>query len=270
MPDANDLALLISARINRAADAARVQWNNPVGTKTRHFTIDDLLPTQIAEEISAAFPHDAAGFESRQSFREKKHTSAKLKNLPDILSAITYAIQDSRIVQDISQIVGWENIDPDPMLYAGGLSMMYRGGFLNPHIDNSHDSTRDRYRRLNLLYYATPGWKLEDGGHLELWDEAATTPVVIESLFNRLVIMETNKNSLHSVSPVGANGPRRCVSSYYFSEQSPDGSEYFHVTSFKGRPEEWLKRTLGPIDNGLRQTVANTLKVGRGKKQMNL
>ncbi len=28
------------------------------------------------------------------------------------------------------------------MLYAGGLSMMFEGDFLNPHIDNSHDAGR--------------------------------------------------------------------------------------------------------------------------------
>lgn len=269
MHSTEDLARRIEAHIIESADAARAQWRHPAGTTTRHFTIDDLLPAEIAREIYAAYPKDGAGFEARESFRERKYTSARLSTHPAILSAITYAIQDPRVVAAIADIVGWENIDPDPMLYAGGLSMMFGGGFLNPHIDNSHDAKRDRYRRLNLLYYVTPDWRREDGGHLELWDRAASKPVVIESRFNRLVIMETNRTSLHSVSPVVAPGPRCCVSSYYFSEQSPDGSEYFHVTSFTGRPEERLKRALGPVDNGLRQCVASALKVGRGKHQMN-
>lgn len=260
---------MIEARIRETAEAAKIQWEHPLGTATRHFAIDDLLPLETAKEIYAAYPKDGSGFEARESFRERKHTSAKLDAHPPILSAITYAIQDPRVVAAIADIVGWKNIDPDPMLYAGGLSMMYQRGFLNPHIDNSHDAARNRYRRLNLLYYVTPDWKREDGGHLELWNDAATKPVVIESRFNRLVIMETNKTSLHSVSPVNAPGPRCCVSSYYFSEQSPDGSDYFHVTSFTGRPEEPIKRAFGPVDNGLRQCVAATFKAGRGKRLMN-
>ena len=36
---------------------------------------------------------------------------------------------------------------------------MTEGDFLNPHIDNSHDAKRERYRRLNLLYYVSPGWE---------------------------------------------------------------------------------------------------------------
>jgi Rps23 Pro-64 3,4-dihydroxylase Tpa1-like proline 4-hydroxylase len=270
MNRAKELAQLVVGRINHEADRARREWAAPAGTSTRHFTVDDLLPDEIAAEIYAAFPQQGQGFSFRESFRERKHTSAKLSDLPEILGAITYAIQDPAVVAAVAGLVDWDGIQPDPMLYAGGLSMMFRDAFLNPHIDNSHDAERSRYRRLNLLYYATPGWNLEDGGNLELWDDDGSKPLVIESRFNRLVVMETNKASLHSVSPVVAAGPRCCVSSYYFSEQSPDGTDYFHVTSFKGRPEEPLKRALGPLDNAVRQTVASAFKVGRGKKEMNV
>jgi hypothetical protein len=76
--------------------------------------------------------------------------------------------------------------------------------------------------------------------------------VTIPSLFNRLVLMETNSASWHSVSPVRAEGPRCCVSSYYFSRQSPSGADYYHVTSFTGRPEQPFRRMIGPLDNAAR------------------
>lgn len=265
---AEGLADIIVARIAEVADKARLQWNNPVGTTTRHFVVDDLLPEEVCREISAAFPADGRGFLLRESPRERKLTSAKLDQYPAILSAITNAIQDPRVVAAVAEIAGLEKIDPDPMLYAGGLSMMTRDHFLNPHIDNSHDAARDRYRRINALFYVTPDWTLPNGGHLELWNAKASVPVVVESRFNRLVIMETNKTSLHSVSPVTADGYRCCVSSYYFSEESPDGSEYFHVTSFNGRPGQTLRRLWGPLDNLMRQTYAVAFKAGRGKDQM--
>ena len=59
----------------------------------------------------------------------------------------------------------------DPSLYAGGISVMGQDDFLNPHIDNSHDGDQKLYRVVNLLYYVSPDWKEEYGGHLELWDE---------------------------------------------------------------------------------------------------
>jgi len=74
------------------------------------------------------------------------------------------------------------------------------------------------------------------------------------------VVMETNKFSWHSVSKVQVERIRCCVSNYYFSAVSPDGDGYFHVTSFTGRPDEFLKRAIGPIDNGLRNAVLKTFK----------
>lgn len=259
----------LTARLQNAAKDIREQWENPEGTRTRHFFVDDLLPDETCDSVYKAFPGDADGFFNRESFRERKRTSAGLKAYDPILTEVTYAFQDPAIVDLVSKIIGFDQIEPDPNLYAGGLSMMFRGDFLNPHIDNSHDGERDRYRRLNLLYYVTPDWTLEKGGNFELWDETGKVPKTIVSKRNRLVVMETNKTSLHSVSPVVAEGPRCCVSNYYFSTQSPDGSDYFHVTSFTGRPEQRGLRALAALDNGVRNLISKALKTGRGRHLVN-
>ena len=81
--------------------------------------------------------------------------------------------------------------------------------------------------------------------------------------------METNKQSFHSVSPVFTSKLRCCISNYYFQQDSPYGEEYFHVTSFTGRPNEVAKRVLGKIDNLARNIISKTLKLGRGKNQKN-
>jgi hypothetical protein len=81
--------------------------------------------------------------------------------------------------------------------------------------------------------------------------------------------METNKISWHSVSKVEIDSPRCCVSNYYFSKISPDQSEYFHVTSFTGRPDEIVKRVYGILDNTLRNIVSKSFKIGRGKALIN-
>ena len=60
---------------DRKADILR-QWNNPIGTKTRHFFIDNLLPEEDVNKIYNAFPKNGEGFFDRESFREKKRTSA--------------------------------------------------------------------------------------------------------------------------------------------------------------------------------------------------
>lgn len=261
--------LKIIEKLDTDRNSLSEQWNNPRGTKTRNFVVDNLLPKADAKKIYEAFPRNGDGFFDRESFREKKRTSANLSDFNEILSDITYAIQDQRVVNLISEICEMQSIEPDPKLYAGGLSMMFPDDYLNPHIDNSHDGERSKYRRLNLLYYASPDWSFENGGNFELWNEKRTTPHTIVSHQNRLVVMETNKTSWHSVSKVTANRPRCCVSNYYFSELSPDGDDYFHVTSFMGRPDQPIRKFIGTIDNRFRNMISKTLKVGRGKNLIN-
>jgi Rps23 Pro-64 3,4-dihydroxylase Tpa1-like proline 4-hydroxylase len=264
-----ELIKLIQKKIEKNSDFICEQWKNPIGTKTRHFILDDFLPNNIAMSIYNSFPKSGEGFRSTKTFREKKKTSAELSSHDSILASITYAIQDHIIVDKIAELTDFENLSPDPNLYAGGLSMMFKGDFLNPHIDNSHDSERNKFRRLNLLYYVTPNWVVENGGNLELWDDSRQIPKTLTAAFNRLIVMETNKTSWHSVSPVLVNNQRCCVSNYFFSDKSPDGSEYFHVTSFSGRPDEHVKRIYGILDNGLRNIFSSIFKIGRGKRQMN-
>jgi len=261
---------LVRALLQRLADPAlQRQWLAPAGTATRHLVMDEVFPPGWAAAIHDAFPPDARSFVRRESLKEHKSVSGPLNALPPLLTEVVYAFQDRRIVERVGEITGMRELEPDPLLYAGGLSMMFRGDFLNPHIDNSHDLKRQRYRRLNLLYYTAPDWTLEDGGNFELWDPSGHVPRTIVSTANRLVIMCTDRHSLHSVSPVRSDRPRCCVSNYYFSKQSPTGEDYFHVTSFWGRPEQPVRRLLGSVDNFARN-IAGRLGFGRGRSRVNV
>lgn len=217
--------------------------------------IDDLLPPEIALEIYQAFPsRDEMAI--NKSLRENKRIAAQMDLYNPLLEEAVYAFQDERIVRVVEDITGLKEMIPDELLYAGGISLMSTGNFLNPHLDNSHDNERDHYRVLNLLYYVTPDWALENGGNLELWDHGMAAPQrVIHSKFNRLVLMITNKTSIHSVSEVVADGNRCCVSNYYFSKIPAEDSAYFHVTSFYGRPDEPIKNLLLRTDSFIRQLI---------------
>lgn len=263
--DREELVELIIGRLDQEADAIREAWNTLVGTATRHCAIDNLMPEAVAAEIYNAFPRNGEGFFSRATFREHKRTSPKFDELPPILGNMTFAIQDPRVVAKVGELTGMDLLEPDASLYAGGLSMMFKDDFLNPHIDHSHEASRQKYRRINLLYYVTPDWKQENGGNLELWNDDVTTPRTIVAKFNRLALMET---SWHSVSPVLVETPRCCVSNYYFSEESPDKTTYSHVTSFTGRPEQAGRRAISKIDNGLRNFASSVLGMRRYKDQV--
>jgi len=140
------------------------QWNNPIGTDTRHFLLDNLLPNEIVSEVYDAFPRDGIGFIQQRSFREKKQTLAQFSKLESsiqrIFEQITIVFQTPEVISTIGDLLSINDLEADPSLYAGGVSMMLEGDFLNPHIDKSHDANRKKYRRLNLLFYVSPDWKM--------------------------------------------------------------------------------------------------------------
>ncbi len=232
---------------------------------TRFTIVKDLLPKDLAKEIFNSFPNSEQ-MRFISNFREKKYTYKQLNKSKNL--EITFALQSKKVINLIEKITGIAHQKPDPTLYAGGLSLMKKNNFLNPHIDNSHNNNRKYYRRLNLLYYTTPDWKPEYGGNLELWDKKVNQSITIPSLFNNLVIMETNRDSWHSVSPIKYDGYRCCISNYYFSKQSPTNEEYFNVTTFTGRPNEKIKRLIAKLDNFTRKTVRIFFKKGIGKEDL--
>lgn len=252
------LADLILEKLVTNKEKLKEEFSLP--SRINSCALDNLLPTEIANEIYGAFP-SPEDMAIHKSLRENKRIAAQMDLYNPLLEEIVYAFQDLRIVTLVEEITGLEKMIPDKLLYAGGISLMGTGNFLNPHLDNSHDNYRENYRVLNLLYYVTPDWELDNGGNLELWDEGVNnTQRVIHSKFNRLVLMITNKSSIHSVSKVTAQGKRCCVSNYYFSPKPAEQSEYFHVTSFYGRPEEPLRNVLLRADTFVRQVIRKIAK----------
>lgn len=222
--------------------------------------IDDVLPVDIAKKIYEVFPNPEEMM-IHKSLRENKRIATQMNLYNPILEEIVFAFQDKEIVEIVGEITGLKELISDEHLYAGGISLMSKGNFLNPHLDNSHDNDRKNYRVLNLLYYVTPGWEEKNGGNLELWGNSAKKPQrTIFSKFNRLVLMITNKSSFHSVSKVVSQGKRCCVSSYYFSKIPAEPTKYFHVTSFYGRPEKPVKKVLLRTDASLRNLVRKLTK----------
>ena len=236
--------------------------------RVRTFVIDDLLDEDVAKQVHSAFPPVLA-MVRRKSIREDKYVATQMDRYDPLLEETVFAFQEPSVIQAVARITGIDELLGDPRLYAGGISAMTKGQFLNPHIDNSHREDRETYRVLNLLYYATPGWNEGDGGHLQVWDQGMRAPErTLHSRFNRLVVMATSTHSWHAVNEVVADGPRTCVSNYYFSRRpvSNDGSvvdnDYFHVTTFRGFPGQEGKNALLVADGLARAGVRRVFRHG--------
>jgi len=262
-----ELVRHIVARIERDFDSLRADFESDKCVTAKSVAIDELLPQELAFRIAEAFPQPSE-MRLLDSFREKKHTSKSIDIFDPLITDIVFAFQDERVIGIVSRLTGLRDAHGDPHLYAGGISSMSKGHFLNPHLDNSHDHDQKNYRVLNLLYYCTPDWGPGNGGNLELWDEKVRTPLEIPSLFNRLVLMGTNDRSYHSVSKVKAEGSRRCVSNYYFSPHSPNPYETSHVTYFKARPEQRIMRFITEVDSRVRMVARSFFKKGFAKKDL--
>ena len=237
------------------------QFQNDISS-IRSFYLDDLLPEEITNQIHQVFPKPEQ-MVLKRSIREDKYVAAQMNLYNPLLEEIIFAFQGERIVEKVGEICGIDNPIPDENLYAGGISMMGNGQFLNPHLDNSHDKDRNLWRVLNLLFYVTPNWEEEYGGNLELWPDGMNNKqITIHSKFNRLAVMETHNDSLHSVSPVVFEGYRCCVSNYYFSDKPMRKEDTFHVTSFRGRPENKITDLVLRFDAKLRMMVRKIFKKG--------
>jgi len=230
-----------------------------------YFYIDNLLPDDIAKKIYDSFPAPDS-MKVRKSLREYKYIAAQMDQYDPILEEAVFAFQDPRIVSLIQETCGLDSLVPDEYLYAGGISLMGEGNFLNPHLDNSHEKDRAKWRVFNLLYYVSPDWRRSFGGNLEVWPKGTkNNQITIDSSFNRLVVMATHGSSWHSVSPIVVDKKRACVSNYYFSEHPLRASDEFHVTSFRGRPNQRFRDIILRADLFLRQRIRKIFPKGAVK-----
>ncbi len=259
--DRSEIAALVADKLTRAAERLKAEFGAP--NRVQSCVLDELLPEEIARAIAAVFP-PVREMREQKSLRERKYTAKQLDRFSPLLREAVLAFQQPAVLRQVEAITGLQSLQADANLYAGGLSLMKKGDFLLPHLDNSHDKDRRRYRVLNLLYYVTPGWRAENGGNLEIWDSGVGDgPREIASLFNRLVLMATHQRSWHSVNQVVGAGQRTCISNYYFSLDPPAGRPYFHVTSFRARPgqsgKDLLLRADAALRNGLRRLAKKGL-----------
>lgn len=242
---------LIVQRLHVAKDQLKQQFSQQHHIKVaRHFALDNLLPADLAHQVYADFPTPKK-MRLLSSYGELKLKYKPIKETSSLIQDLNFAIQDPRVVAIIEAITDIKNQVSDTTQKSGGISALTKGYYINPHLDNSHDADKKRYRTVNVLYYVSPDWKLENGGNYELWDETVTNRIIVPSLFNRLVVMETNQTSWHAVNPVTCEAPRCCVFNYYFSDQSPQDNDYFHSASsiffnplFKARPEQKIRRAI--------------------------
>lgn len=226
-----------------------------------HLVVDDFLEPTVAEQAYANFP-EMEKMDALKDIRQYKAQDPNISNFDPIFGKIIFDhLNAARFLEIVERISGIRDLKPDQKLYAAGLAQSTDGGFLNVHVDNSSHPVQSWYRRINILVYLNPHWSEEKGGHLELWSQNMSELIAILPSFNRMVMFATNKSSWHGHRRVNTpdGDTRKSINIYHFTEESPDGSQYYHVTSFRGRRKERVNQLVYPIDNFVR-TAARRLR----------
>lgn len=264
--DRYEIAKLIKKRLHEIGINFLIEKYQQ-SSSINYLIIDNLLPYEIASKLNFDFPEEQElNYLNEPS--EKKYVGVYFSERNKLVQECLYAFQEQSVLGIIGQITNIKNLIGDPELYAGGISSMSDGCFLNPHIDNSHDRNLKNFRRLNLLYYVNKNWNpKKDGGELVLYPNGIKNKEEeITCNFNRLVIMRTDNKSIHGVKKILSKTKRRkCISNYYFSKNSPTGKIYYHSTSFLGFKRQYIKGTYLKLNSFTRTYVKKIIYKITGK-----
>ena len=138
----------------------------------------------------------------------------------------------------LEELTGLKDLMPDPSFRGCGLHSTGRGGRVMVHADSSRHPNPELHQMINVIYYVTPGWRDEWGGHLELWDrDAARCVNKVKPEFNSILVFFTGISRYHGhphpiESPPGVR--RNSLAAYYYTTNRPTDETYAGHT-------DWVK-----------------------------
>ncbi len=203
-----------------------------------HAVIDDFLPDRVARNTLSVFPDPEHAAWLDWTKRDTDHqpkkqgigSAARLEGVSPYMQHVLGAFLSFPFVNFLEQLTGIPKLIPDPHFFGGGLQQVLSGGHLSVHADFNYLEALDLYRRINALIYLNEDWKPEYNGDLELWEPAERKCVKsVAPLFNRLVVFNTTKRSLHG-HPKPLNTPpgvtRKALAFYYYTAKPAEGDHY--------------------------------------------
>lgn len=208
-----------------------------------HIHLTDFLTPEIAYSAATEFPPSSSDrWIQYKHFNENKTGLAKRELFPETLRRIVDELNGPEFLDWLSKLTGIENLVADSTLDGGGLHQSSRGGFLNLHTDfTMHHRKKNWKRRVNLIIYLNPDWKLEWGGAIELWDqEMRQCCSSVPPLLNHALIFSTTDRSYHGFPeklrcPDGVS--RKSVALYYYTIER-DANLTGRSTDYQARPTD--------------------------------
>ncbi len=210
-------------------------------TPVRFVAIDNFLDADYAQRLFDDLPDPSAMPKSRDYVFSDKHELSTLDRHSDISKQLHDIFMSDEFAEFLSQIVG-HDVFVDPEYVGGGFHAGAEGSFLDLHVDfNIHPSQPEWLRELNILLYLNPGWEPAWGGELLLTDDPNGSPIEVQPLFNRLVLMESTDKSFHGYHKINfpAGKSRRSIAAYAYS--------HVEKGSIARRTTGWVPQEAGPV-----------------------
>lgn len=190
-----------------------------------HVVIDDFLETGVADRIHDEARATAANVDASNEITQFQKVACTDWNcFGELTGRLIAYFNSASFVGPLEKISGIDGLIADPWLEGGGIHMTSQGGFLKMHTDFNWYEKLRLDRRINILYYLNRDWRPEYGGELLIQRLGEPQQKVIEPIFNRLVIFNTNDETLHGhpnplVCP--PDYPRVSIAMYYYTAGLP-------------------------------------------------
>lgn len=191
-------------------------------------------------------------------FANGKYECSDLSTLGKIGDSISSLFLSKKFADSISKLTG-RNLIVDPKFVGGGIHKAQSNSFLSPHVDfQIHPGNKFWRRRLNILLYLNKNWKSEYKGCLELENAENKETLLIEPLFNRLVIMESSLRTIHgySMTSFPKDLARISIAAYAYSiEESDINLRNFSTTTL------WEINSKNPLRKFLGSFISRIVKI---------
>lgn len=191
----------------------------------QHLVLDDVFDAGLLRSVAAEFAQVRHNGKYNDPTTQRKFSCDDWDLLPPRnLELISY-FNSGTFVRFLAAVTGMKELTCDPYLHGGGMHETFPGGFLKMHTDFNFHKILKLDRRINILLYLNENWQPEWKGELLLSAKDMKNPIVVQPLFNRMVIFNTNDHSFHGQPDPHAfpeGNSRKSVAMYYYSKDRPE------------------------------------------------
>lgn len=183
-----------------------------------HLIIDNFCDTEKIAQLHNEIPEIET--KSRDYvFAANKYEKSKIRDISPLFEELYNDLTSERF-NNLLRFITNEEVFVDKAFHGGGIHQGKKNSFLDMHVDfNYHPLHKNWFRNLNLLLYLNKDWKEAYGGQLKIEDLRSGEKKSIGVPFNRMVIQQTRKYTLHGYDlthfPDGVY--RTSVASYAYS-----------------------------------------------------